>query len=412
MYITNTQHDGTPYRPGIDRFSLYKNIWQRHWQGFQDAYLKRFGAIYGPLTPESRMEVRKLLGCGNYRNGFRACRCPDCGTTLITPFTCKSRLCLSCYRKKIFGWSVHLSHILNTGLSHFHVTFTLPGEVRARLFERRFDARLLIKAAAGCYWNELRTSAGETDRAWKTGSVAAMHTCGNGLNYNPHVHMIGTRELVHTGTGEILDVSFIRFKRIRFAWMDDACRLFARHGLYSTEEITAIKERYRNGFHVHFKPVRGSGNDVLFRTAEYLASGYFHNSQILEVNHARRTVTFRYKSWLDVSTKEKTYSTKTMDIYEFMAAMLFYLPQKHQKTVRYYGIYARGAGQKLALMRDAAWACAIAHSFGTDPETCPRCGGRMEVYVVLQHRAVNVWRALTKTHRLYKGYFITMKRGP
>ena len=36
-----------------------------------------------------------------------------------------SRLCLSCYRKKLYGWSMNLSIIMNTSLSHFHVTFTL-----------------------------------------------------------------------------------------------------------------------------------------------------------------------------------------------------------------------------------------------------------------------------------------------
>ncbi len=33
---------------------------------------------------------------------------------------------LSCYRKKLFGWSIHLSYIMNQELSHFNVMFTLP----------------------------------------------------------------------------------------------------------------------------------------------------------------------------------------------------------------------------------------------------------------------------------------------
>ena len=37
----------------------------------------------------------------------------------------------------------------------------------------------------------------------------------------------------------------------------------------------------------------------------------------------------------------------TMDIYEFMARMLFYLPDKHRKAIRYYGIYAHGIKHKL-----------------------------------------------------------------
>ncbi|HSV97133.1 MAG TPA: transposase [Spirochaetota bacterium] len=96
-----------------------------------------------------------------------------------------------------------------------------------------------------------------------------------------------------------------------------------------------------------FKPIIGTESEVFFCTAEYLASGYFHKSQITAVNHAKKTVMFRYKSWLDVRAKEKSYKTVTMDVYEFMAKMLHFLPKKHQKMIRYYGIYAHGVVEKL-----------------------------------------------------------------
>jgi hypothetical protein len=120
-----------------------------------------------------------------------------------------------------------------------------------------------------------------------------------------------------------------------------------------------LKERYANGFHVHFEPITGTESEVLFRTAEYLAAGYFHNSQILAVDHTKKTVTFRYKSWLDVRTKEKSYKTVTMDIYEFMAKMLYFLPRKHQKMIRYYDIYAHGAGENLKKIQNATWRAAV-----------------------------------------------------
>jgi hypothetical protein len=328
MYISSPHSLKPHYTPGLDRFSLYKNIWQRHRNGFRAAYEERFAKKYGPLTGPAVWEAEKLIACGSYRNGFRRHTCPDCGTVLIVPFTCKSRLCLSCYRKEIFGWSIHLSFIMNPELAHFHVTFTLPGEVRRRLFERGFKPEMMIKEAASVYWKNLRKSAGDRGRDWSAGVVATIHACGNGLNYNPHVHLIGTRELVNTDTGEVNNVAFVQFKRIRFAWMDAVCRLFCKIDMFSEVEIATIKERYANGFHVHFKPIIGMESEVLFRTAEYLAAGYFHNSQILAVDHAKKTVTFRYKSWLDVRTKEKSYKTVTIDIYKFMAKMLYFLPKK------------------------------------------------------------------------------------
>ncbi len=304
-------------------------------------------------------------------------------------------------------------------LKHCHATFTLPGSIRNRLFERGFDARSMIKEAARVYWNELRLSTGR-NREWEAGAVATVHTCGNGLNYNPHVHLIGTRELVNTKTGELCNVAFIRYGHIRFAWMDAACRLFRRAGIFSTDEIVQIKERYRNGFHVHFKTIEGTDSEVLFRTAEYLAAGYFHNSQILTVDHFRKTVTFRYKSWLDTRTSEKRYTITTMSIFEpfdgaqgkFMAKMLYFLPEKHTKMIRYYGIYAHGAGEKLAKIKNAAWKAAVEHSFETNPEQCPDCGARMFPTVVFSNLAEKAWYRIWRECSLYKGYFRPMKRGP
>ncbi len=405
MYITSAHAKKPAYRPGLDRFSLYKTIWRRHWRGFLAAYPDRFEATFGPLGESAAGEIHRLLACGDYKNGFKKHACPECGAVLIVPFTCKSRLCLSCYRKKIYGWSIHLSHLMDTSCAHFHVTFTLPGSVRERLFERGFRCEEMIKAAARTYWRELRRSAGCEDREWRAGIMATVHRCGNALNYNPHVHLIGTRELVNVGTGEIRRGGFFHYRRIRFLWMDAACRLFARQGMFSGEEIAGIKKRFTNGFHVHFKPVAGEGNDVLYRTAEYLACGYFHGSQVLKVDNRRMEVTFRYKSWLDIRTQEKSYSTVTMDMYEFMARMLYFLPARHRKMIRYYGLYAHGAGEKLEKMRRATWADAVLRSFNTDPRQCPDCGGTMVTETVFSRLSEKEWRTLWKTHRLYRGYF-------
>lgn len=167
----------------------------------------------------------------------------------------------------------------------------------------------------------------------------------------------------------------------------------------------------KNGFHVHFKPITGTNNDVLFRTAEYLATGYFHNSMITGVDHVNRKITFRYKSRVDRNTKEKTFSEMTIDIFDFMARMLFFLPDKHRKAIRYYGIYAHGSGKKLDAMSKKTWARAIQSSFDKNPEKCPDCGADMIESVIFAFFADREWRRLWKTHLLYGGYF-RMKKGP
>jgi len=55
----------------------------------------------------------------------------------------------------------------------------------------------------------------------------------------------------------------------------------------------------KKGFHVYFQAISGTENEVLFRTAEYIATGFFHNSQIIEVDNHKNTITFRYKKFMD-----------------------------------------------------------------------------------------------------------------
>jgi hypothetical protein len=66
-----------PYLPGLERWSDYKTLWIRHWEGFLKIYRERFEETYGPLTEEKREEAVKLIRCGKFANGFRMHRCPS-----------------------------------------------------------------------------------------------------------------------------------------------------------------------------------------------------------------------------------------------------------------------------------------------------------------------------------------------
>ena len=104
-------------------------------------------------------------------------------------------------------------------------------------------------------------------------------------------------------------------------------------------------------------------------------------------------------------------AVQTLPIYEFMARMLYYLPERHCKTVRYYGIYAHEIDEKLDVIRKKTWAFAIEHCFQKDPKRCPRCGDAMMEQVIFSFEAERAVKKLTVTHYLYKGYFIP-RHGP
>jgi hypothetical protein len=57
---------------------------------------------------------------------------------------------------------------------------------------------------------------------------------------------------------------------------------------------------------------------LIIRTADYIATGFFHNSQITEFNHTKKTITFRYSMRVDRGTKVKHHATMATDIYALL----------------------------------------------------------------------------------------------
>jgi predicted RNA-binding Zn-ribbon protein involved in translation (DUF1610 family) len=410
VYICDKTHTKPAYKPGLERWSLYKGLWIKYWKEFQNIYDETFKEKYGELTQRHKLEVRKLISCGRFQNGFNRYYCPDCGTMLVVPFTCKSRLCLSCARKRLFGWSLNLSHIMNTELEHTHVTFTIPGTIAKLLFERKYEPLQMMSLTTSLYKSLLCSSAKVKGKEYQPGILATLHKSGNSLNYNPHVHMIATKEFVNTLTGEILGAPFLPYRKIRFLWKKAFLVHLRKQNMINDEEFIRFTEIYKNGFHVYFQSVTGNNNDKLFRTAEYIATGYFHNSQIQEIDNEKRTITFKYKKMVDRGSRQKHFSYKTISIFEFMAKMLYYLPEKHRKMLRYYGIYAHNVQKKLDQIEKNSWAKAIEHSFNKQPEKCPECNQQILHDTVFSSLADKEIRRIMKTHDLVNGYFIPKKK--
>ena len=96
------------------------------------------------------------------------------------------------------------------------------------------------------------------------------------LNFNPHVHLVGTTAIIHKETKEVLHLSFLRYKKFAFSWMKAFCKHYEKEKVLTKAESLVIQNKYKNGFHVYFQPIAGDEKEPLFRTAEYIASGFFH----------------------------------------------------------------------------------------------------------------------------------------
>lgn len=283
----------------------------------------------------------------------------------------------------------------------------MPGRLSDLLFARRVNPRFLNLLAARVYAKRQRLTAA-VDEAFRPGILSTVHLAGNSLNFNPHVHAIATRDLVNPKTGEMREVNFMPYQTIRYDWQRAVCRYLRRRRLISKDEYDFFLRQYPKGFHVYFQRIAGETSDVIFKTAQYIAFGLFHNSQIENVDHERKTLIFRFKSHVDPQSREKTFSSLTMPIDEFFARMLFFLPDRHEKSIRYYGIYVRPA--KRAAVEQAAqmslWAEGIKCSFDTpNPTACPLCEKNMRTYTIFARDALRFEKRLRTQYFLADGYF-------
>lgn len=61
---------------------------------------------------------------------------------------------------------------------------------------------------------------GHNNKNWSCGMLATLHKSGNGLNYNPHVHLIATKDLINAKTRKVAPVDFVPYSNMRIKWMN------------------------------------------------------------------------------------------------------------------------------------------------------------------------------------------------
>jgi hypothetical protein len=219
--------------------------------------------------------------------------------------------------------------------------------------------------------------------------------------------MIATNDLVNTETGELKEIYFLDYKFFCYKWRETVLRFLVRRKIITKKESAWLRKIYKYGFHVYFKKISGSNNDILFSCAEYLASGFFHNSKIKEVDFKKNEISFTFKSQVERRTGEKKFKTIKMSVFEFMAKMLYFLPDKNEKQVRYYGLYVRPSKNLKEILKKnkASWATAIEYCFNKNPKLCPRCKTEMEEHTVKSFQKYWILKDLKDNYTLKDGYF-------
>ena len=135
-----------PYGYVSNRNKIIKSIFQAHWEEFLSQHNDKIPEDMQPSVIEA---VSKMLRCGTKEMGYAIYICTNCHEhpEKIVFFTCKSRFCTSCGKAYVDDWVDKMStQILD--VSHRHVVFTIPEQLRAKIYRHRELLKVLSDTAA------------------------------------------------------------------------------------------------------------------------------------------------------------------------------------------------------------------------------------------------------------------------
>lgn len=153
---------------------------------FADSYLLAHGAA---MPASHRRAIADIMACRTQVLGGHLWRCNQCSHEVFSYHSCKNRSCPKCHTKQTKDWlEARKAEMLPT--DYFHVTVTVPEELRVLLRANQRDGyALLMKAAADAVIELAR------DRRFVGGTIgvlAVLHTWTQQLTYHPHVHCLVT----------------------------------------------------------------------------------------------------------------------------------------------------------------------------------------------------------------------------
>src|SRR4051795_11706124 len=153
---------------------------------FAGSYMAAHGAA---MLPSHRRAIADIIACRTEALGGQQWCCNHCGTLLHVFHSCRNRACPKCHDEQTQAWlEQRREEILP--VPYFHVTVTVPEELRAALRRHQIDGYgALMKAAAEAIIVLAR------DPRWVGGTVgvlAVLHTWTQRLVFHPHVHCLVT----------------------------------------------------------------------------------------------------------------------------------------------------------------------------------------------------------------------------
>jgi hypothetical protein len=153
---------------------------------------RRFAADYfnahgASMPPSHRRAIEDILACRTAALGGQVWRCEACDAETFSYHSCGNRSCPKCHTAQTQEWLGHRQAEM-LPVPYFHITVTVPAELRAVLRAHQRDGYAVLMQATAAAIIELAR-----DPRFVGGTVAVLavlHTWDQQLNLHPHVHCL------------------------------------------------------------------------------------------------------------------------------------------------------------------------------------------------------------------------------
>ena len=360
-----------------------------HLETFVATYDSRFVDTYGPLKPYAEKAFGSLLLCGDPNFGVTRFSCCACNIELAVPFSCKTRICPSCAKRRAEEVAANLVERL-PAVGHRHLVVTIPRKagLRLRILEDpklfRKLAQIIVRVLRRQMVRQLSANRKELLDVVKPGILMTQHSFSSDLSFHPHWHII-VSDGVFTPEGDFIPLWHWDTQALLEDLRASILRAFVRWSKLSPETARSLQEweLERSGFSCVLSPaIPEDDKEGLGRLVRYLF---------------RSPVSYRQLSYDEgtgmVRCRSKRGGYREWHATEFLAVLAQHVPRPRQHVVTYAGHYANAAGnlnheseddtsdgetkENAGGFRRYSWAELLALVWRVDPLECPRCGEQM-----------------------------------
>jgi len=338
--------------------------------------------------------IVKLLSCKTKFRGYAKYTCSnhDCNHSKIICFTCKSKACSSCGKKQTEMW-INKQHNILPKTQWQHITFTMPGKLWDIFWHNRDLLNIITKLAADTILSFAKT------KKLTVGIFTALHTFGQDLKRNVHVHLSTTRTAITEDLKKLKPI-FFPYQKIMYEWKSSLLSLLSK--LHNSNNLIlpeSLKEDinpahtfdnilYHLGsinWRVNFgKPQTSHYHNVNY-LGRYVKRPPIADSRLL--HYDGNIVVFNY-----INRKTNKNEKISFSVPDFIERFIQHIPDTNFKMIRYYGFLAnRVRGELLPIVNDLlgvtpnfvtktiSFIDLMKVNFNYDFLKCHSCGGMLKL---------------------------------